>query len=203
MMKNLFKTSADFNRQTGKSYSSDLHSKNNSILFSLQNLMSMENFTSLKTFPSFNSLIRTVVTKPLKPFQLFIIPAFISSFFVANAQEMNVRPAEMSLSAKGTSSALTTEQSALNPELKELGIKINLLLNQVRTQLADAANKQWFSENLQSSLSAKSAQVCPNIALVDLMLSTESFILTQDMEKQELLHVIDFLNVSINGMLTK
>ena len=42
MMKNLFKTSADFNRQTGKSYSSDLHSKNNSILFSPQNFTTME-----------------------------------------------------------------------------------------------------------------------------------------------------------------
>lgn len=94
-------------------------------------------------------------------------------------------------------------QSALNPELKKLGVKINLLLNEARTQLSEASNKQWFSENLQSSLSAKSAQVCPNIALVDLMLSSQSFILTQDMDKQELLYVIDFLNVSINGMLTK
>jgi hypothetical protein len=126
-----------------------------------------------------------------------------------NAQETNVRPTQSSSaaattsSAKSASTASTVEQSALNPELKELGIKINLLLNQVRTQLADASNMQWFSENLQSSLSAKSAQVCPNIALVDLMLSSQSFILTQDMDKQELLHVIDFLNVSINGMLTK
>ena len=110
---------------------------------------------------------------------------------------------ERSRTANSASTASTVEQSALNPELKELGIKINLLLNQVRTQLADASNKQWYSENLQNSLSAKSAQVCPNIALVDLMLGTQSFILTQDMDKQELLHVIDFLNVSINGMLTK
>jgi hypothetical protein len=110
---------------------------------------------------------------------------------------------ERSRTANSASTASRVEQSALNPELKELGIKINLLLNQVRTQLADASNKQWFSENLQRSLSAKSAQVCPNIALVDLMLSSQSFILTQDMDKQELLHAIDFLNVSINGMLTK
>ena len=126
-----------------------------------------------------------------------------------NAQETNVRPTQSSSaaattsSAKSASTASTVEQSALNPELKELGIKINLLLNQVRTQLADASNMQWFSENLQSSLSAKSAQVCPNIALVDLMLSSQSFILTQDMDKQELLYAIDFLNVSINRMLTK
>jgi hypothetical protein len=101
------------------------------------------------------------------------------------------------------SAPLKSEQSALNPELKELGIKINLLLNQVRTQLADASNKQWFSENLQSSLTAKIAQVCPNIPVLTLMLGNEPFVCTPNMDKQELLYAIDFLNVSINGMLTK
>jgi hypothetical protein len=125
------------------------------------------------------------------------------SAFAATAKELNTRSAEMSRSTNSAATSSTVEQSALNPELKELGIKINLLLNQARTQLADVSNKQWFSENLQSSLSAKSAQVCPNVALVDLMLGTQSFILTPEMEKQELLYVIDFLNVSINGMLTK
>jgi hypothetical protein len=136
--------------------------------------------------------------------QFFVILiAFLMSAFAATAQETNTPSAERSRTANSVSTASIVEQSALNPELKELGIKINLLLNQVHTQLGDAANKQWFSDNLQSSLIAKSAQVCPNIALVDLMLSTESFILTPEMDKQELLHVIDFLNVSINGMLTK
>jgi hypothetical protein len=125
------------------------------------------------------------------------------SAFAATAKELNTRSAEMSRSTNSAATSSTVEQSALNPELKELGIKINLLLNQARTQLADVSNKQWFSENLQSSLSVKSAQVCPNIALVDLMLGTQSFILTPEMNKQELLYVIDFLNVSINGMLTK
>lgn len=110
---------------------------------------------------------------------------------------------EISSAAKTAVTASTVEQSALNPELKELGNKINLLLNQVQNQLGDASNKQWFSENLQSSLSAKSAQVCPNIVLVELMLGAQSFILTPEMDKQELLYVIEFLNVSINGMLTK
>ena len=136
--------------------------------------------------------------------QFFVVLiAFLMSAFAATAQESNTRSAERSRTANSASTASTVEQSSLNPELKELGIKINLLLNQVHTQLGDAANKQWFSDNLQSSLIAKSAQVCPNIALVDLMLGTQSFILTQEMDKQELLHVIDFLNVSINGMLTK
>jgi hypothetical protein len=35
------------------------------------------------------------------------------------------------------------------------------------------------------------------------MLGTQSFIVTPEIEKQELLYVIDVLNVSINGMLTK
>lgn len=151
-----------------------------------------------------NSRRWIVSSKFLISSQFFVILiAFITTAFSATAQETNTPSAEMSRTANSASTASTVEQSALNPELKELGIKINLLLNQVRTQLADASNKQWFSENLQSSLSAKSAQVCPNTALVDLMLSSQSFILTQDMDKQELLHVIDFLNVSINGMLTK
>ena len=136
--------------------------------------------------------------------QFFVVLiTFLMSAFAATAKELNTRSAEMSRSTNSAATSSTVEQSALNPELKELGIKINLLLNQARTQLADVSNKQWFSENLQSSLSAKSAQVCPNVALVDLMLGTQSFILTPEMEKQELLYVIDFLNVSINGMLTK
>jgi hypothetical protein len=118
-------------------------------------------------------------------------------------EEISKERNERAATAVSGTAPSTVEQSSLNPELKELGIKINLLLNQLQNQLGDASNKQWFSENLQSSLSAKSAQVCPNIALVDLMLSTESFILTPEMDKQELLYVIDFLNVSINGMLTK
>jgi hypothetical protein len=121
----------------------------------------------------------------------------------ATAQEMNTRPAEMSRTAKSASTSSRVEQSALNPELKELGIKINLLLNQARTLLADASNKQWFSENLQSNLRNKSAQVCPNVHLLELMMGDESFVCAPNMEKQELLYVIDFLNVSINGMLTK
>jgi len=116
-----------------------------------------------------------------------------------SSKERNERAAT---AVSGTAPS-TVEQSALNPELKELVIKINLLLNQVQNQLADASNMQWFSENLQSSLSAKSAQVCPNIRLLEFMLGNESFVCGPNIEKQELLYAIDFLNVSINGMLTK
>lgn len=164
----------------------------------------MENCTPKIPSGLFNSLRRTVRRKSLNSFQFFaVVLVFLVPAFTATAQEMNTRPAEMSRTTNSATTVSRVEQSALNPELKELGIKINLLLDQVRNQLADASKKQWFSENLQSSLSAKSAQVCPNIALVDLMLGTQSFILTPELDKQELLNVIDFLNVSINGMLTK
>jgi hypothetical protein len=151
-----------------------------------------------------NSRRWIVSSKSLMSSQFFVfLIAFFMSAFGATAQETNTPSAERSRTVNSASTASSVEQSALNPELKDLGIKINLLLTQVRAQLADSSNKQWFSENLQSSLSAKSAQVCPNIALVDLMLGTQSFIVTPEIEKQELLYVIDVLNVSINGMLTK
>ena len=134
---------------------------------------------------------------------LVILIAFITTAFSATAQETNTPSAERIRTANSASTASIVEQAALNTELKELGLKINLLLNQVRTQLSEASNKQWFSENLQSSLSAKSAQVCPNIRLFEFMLGNESFVCAPNMEKQELLYAIDFLNVSINGMLTK
>ena len=134
---------------------------------------------------------------------LVILIAFITTAFSATAQETNTPSAERIRTANSASTASIVEQAALNTELKELGLKINLLLNQVRTQLSEASNKQWFSENLQSSLSAKSAQVCPNIRLLEFMLGNESFVCAPNMEKQELLYAIDFLNVSINGMLTK
>lgn len=163
----------------------------------------MENCTPKIPSGLFNSLRWTVKRKSLNSSQFFAIVVFLVPAFTATAQEMNTRPAEMSSTANSAPNSSRFEQSALNPESKELGFKINLLLDQVRTHLADASNKQWFSENLQSSLNVKSAQVCPNVALVDLVLGTQSFILTPEMEKQELLYVIDFLNVSINGMLTK
>ena len=134
---------------------------------------------------------------------LVILIAFITTAFSATAQETNTPSAERIRTANSASTASIVEQAALNTELKELGLKINLLLNQVRTQLSEASNKQWFSENLQSSLSAKSAQVCPNIRLLEFMLGNESFVCAPNMEKQELLYAIDFLNVSINGILTK
>jgi hypothetical protein len=77
------------------------------------------------------------------------------------------------------------------------------LLNRVRNQLADASIKQWFSVKRSSNLNTKSAKACPNIELVDLMLGTQSFIATPEMEKQELLYFIDFFNVMLNEVSAK
>jgi septal ring factor EnvC (AmiA/AmiB activator) len=93
--------------------------------------------------------------------------------------------------------------SSSNHELKEVEVKINKLLTEVRNQLAIDSNKEWFSQNLEKSLRQKSEQVCPNIPVLTLMFGNESFVCTPKMDKQELLYIIDFLNVSINGMLTK
>jgi hypothetical protein len=158
-------------------------------------------------YSSLNSKkIGNFITKELHWFPKFFLNLFVFLALSVGsfAQESIERPQNMAEEQSNkvyTSSLL--EYASYSPDMKELATKINVLLKEVRSQLMDASNKQWFSENLQSSLSAKSAQVCTNIALVDLMLSTDSFILTPEMDKQELLYVIDFLNVSINGMLTK
>jgi hypothetical protein len=136
--------------------------------------------------------------------QFFVILiAFLMSAFAATAQETNTPSAERSRTANSVSTASIVEQSALNPELKELGIKINLLLNQVHTQLGDAANKQWFSDNLQSSLIAKSAQVCPSIGLMDLINGSAPFAVLPETGKQELIYAIDFLSVVLNELSAK
>lgn len=93
--------------------------------------------------------------------------------------------------------------SKVSPEFKELEIKINALLKEARSQLQDVSNRKWLEENLQNSLRMKSAQVCPNVQLLDLMFGNEPFTASSNMDKQELLYAIDFLNVSLNGMLTK
>ena len=125
------------------------------------------------------------------------------SAFAATAQETNTPSAERSRTSNSASTASTVEQSALNPELKELVIKINLLLNQVRNQLQDASNAKWFEENLQNSLRMKSEQACPDVQLLELILGSSPFVCSSKSDKQDMLYAIEFLNVSINGMLTK
>jgi hypothetical protein len=118
-------------------------------------------------------------------------------------EEISKERNERAATAVSGTAPSTVEQSSLNPELKELGIKINVLLKDVRSQLRDASNLLWFEENLQNSLRLKSAQACPSVHLIELVRGNEAFVVTPNMDKQELLYAIEFLNVSINGMLTK
>ena len=115
--------------------------------------------------------------------------------------EGTIKAEQVKQSNRATDTA--ADFSSSNHELKEVEVKINKLLTEVRNQLAIESNKEWFSQNLEKSLRQKSEQVCPNIPVLTLMFGNESFVCTPGMDKQELLYAIEFLNVSINGMLTK
>jgi hypothetical protein len=133
---------------------------------------------------------------------LFLILISVFSLNLVFSQEDNSRLVRGE-NGSSSSAVTATESSKINPELKELEVKINFLLKEVRSQLRDGSNLLWFEENLQSSLRMKSAQACPSVHLIELVRGNEAFVVTPNMDKQELLYAIEFLNVSINGMLTK
>jgi len=118
----------------------------------------------------------------------------------AESSERTLKTDQDKQSNRATATA--AELSSIN-ELKEVEVKINNLLTEVRKQLANDANKEWFSQNLEKSIHQKAEQACPSIPVLTLMLGNEPFVCTPGMDKQELLYAIEFLNVSINGMLTK
>ncbi|MFN5910836.1 MAG: hypothetical protein ACK45H_05840, partial [Bacteroidota bacterium] len=133
-----------------------------------------------------------------------ILLAALSFSVRAVAQESNnptVKKKEVLSANSCTTSA--ADFSSSHAALKELEVKINTLLKEVRIQLADASNKQWFNEHLEKSLINRSGKVCPNMDLLLLMFGNEPFTASSNMDKQELLYAIDLLNVSLNGMLTK
>lgn len=157
-----------------------------------------------------NSRRWIVSSKSMTSSQFCIVQiALLTTAFSASAQETNTRSAEMSRTAKSSENSATTTASELqlnadrSAVLDEFEVKINTLLKEVRNQLLEVSNAQWFEENLQNSLRMKSAQACPNIGLIGLIKGNEPFVSTSKMDKQELLYAIEFLNVSINGMLTK
>jgi len=158
-----------------------------------------------------NSSPRWIVSsKFLIPSQLFtVILVFFVSVFAATAQDMNTRPAETSRTVKSSDNSAATAVSELQlnadrpAELAVFEAKINNLLSEVRKQLAVASNKEWFRQNLEKSIRDKSEQVCPTIRLLDLMYGDAVFVCAPIQDKQELLCAITFLNLSINGILTK
>lgn len=133
---------------------------------------------------------------------LLLVLISIFSLNLVFSQE-TVSRSERSENPSNSSEVSAQENSKIDPEQKELEVKVNALLKEVRIQLRDVSNKKWFEENLQNSLRMKSAQVCPSVHLLDLMLGSNPFVYSSKLDKQELLYAIEFLNVSLNGMLTK
>jgi hypothetical protein len=118
------------------------------------------------------------------------------------AQQSYTKPNEIS----NERPAVTATAADFSNEMKaftELEVKVNSLLKEARILLAEESNKQWFQENLEKGLRQKSEQVCPNLPVLTLMFGNDPFVCTPNMDKQELFYAIEFLNVSINGMLTK
>lgn len=142
--------------------------------------------------------------------QLFLVLiAFLTTAFSATAQETNTRSAEMSRTAKSSENSATTTASELQlnadrpAELDEFEVKINTLLTSVRTALVVESNAAKFHENLEQSIRMKSEQVCPSIALMDLIKGTAPFTASPETGKQELSYAVDFLSVVLNELSTK
>ena len=166
------------------------------VLFNVENLVSNRRWI--------------VFSKSLISSQLFVVLiAFFLSANTATAQEMNTRPTEKSRAANSSVNSVTTTTSDLQlnanrpSELAEFEAKINTLLSLVRASLVVESNAAKFHENLEQSIRMKSEQVCPNIALMDLIKGSTPFTASSEMDKQELLYVIDFLNVVLNELSAK
>jgi hypothetical protein len=125
------------------------------------------------------------------------------------ARDMNVRPVEMSRTAKTSENRATTTASELQlnadraAELDEFEVKINSLLTLVRTALVVESNAAKFHENLEQSIRMKSEQVCPSIGLMDLIKGTAPFTASPETGKQELSYAVEFLSVVLNELSAK
>jgi hypothetical protein len=115
----------------------------------------------------------------------------------------------MSRSAKSSENSATTTASELqlkadrSAELDEFEVKINTLLTLVRTALVVESNAAKFHENLEQSIRMKSEQVCPSIALMDLIKGTAPFTASPETGKQELSYAVEFLSVVLNELSAK
>lgn len=115
----------------------------------------------------------------------------------------------MSRTAKSNENSATATASELQlnadraAELDELEVKINSLLTLVRTALVVESNATKFHENLEQSIRMKSEQVCPSIALMDLINGSEPFTASPKTGKQELSYAVEFLSVVLNEVSAK
>jgi hypothetical protein len=115
------------------------------------------------------------------------------------AQEVNKSVEQMNYR---TSSSFI-EYASFSPEQKEYVSKINLLLQEVRSQLTNETKKKWFINEFEKSLRVKAEQVCPNVPLVDYMLNDSPFAISIKTNNQELVNSIEYLSVTFNALLTK
>lgn len=154
-----------------------------------------------------SSLRWIVSSKSVIPSQLFtVLLTFFVSVFTATAQETNTRPAETSRTVKSNenSAATTVSELELNAdrpaELAVFEAKINTLLALVRAELVLESNAVRFHENIEQTIRMKSEQVCPSIALVDLIKDSAPFTATPETGMQELRSAVDFLSVVLNQL---
>lgn len=117
----------------------------------------------------------------------------------ATAQDMNVRPAEMSRTAKSgeNSSTATGNDLKLNAErpagLVHVEAKINALLDDIRVLLKTASVAERFNKILEKTLTINAEQVCPSLDLVYLIKGSAVFRASSKNEKQELYSAVDLL----------
>lgn len=157
-----------------------------------------------------NSLRWTVKAKSHHSIPLFaFLLTLLMSVFTATAQDINTRPAEMSRTAKSSENSATTNASDLelitdrSAELDEFEAKFNSLLTLVRAALVVESNAVKFHENLEQSIRMKSEQVCPSIALMDLIKGATPYTASSETGKQELSYAVDFLSVVLNELSAK
>jgi hypothetical protein len=165
--------------------------------------------TSLLSLSQKSNSLRWTISKKALLLPIILIVFNTSGFRVWGQAPGNARPAEMSRTAKFSENSATSTASELqlnadrSVELDEFEAKINTLLTLVRTALVVESNAAKFHENLEQSIRMKSEQVCPSIALMDLIKGAAPFTASPETGKQELIYAVEFLNVVLNEMSAK
>jgi hypothetical protein len=102
----------------------------------------------------------------------------------------------------GTSFSLTDEnKEELYAEQKNLELKINLLLSEVRQKLTNQVVKERFESGLSDQIYTKAEYRCPSIQLKRLMNSNSSFKFKEETMPEEanyLAELLQSLNVLLN-----
>lgn len=115
----------------------------------------------------------------------------------ATAQDMNLRQAEMSRTAKNADVS-PTEQTSLNPELRELNLNANLLLNELRQLLKNTEKEMIFRESVGPGIIDKSNVLCPSVELKNLLLGDDRSKSVLIHDKAELKTFMNLITEAIN-----